>query len=353
MELKEYSKYILIVLFVIVLYLSWRIVKPYAKVIVAACIIAYLFHPLYLWLNRKLKKKVLSSLIVVLVIFLIAAVPVALILLSVVNEVDNSIIYLQSEFGTSNLLDFSCVGNQGRICTFVNKAEAMIPGLDIRNSIISTAKSLKNFALNLLSSLSSGVLQFFIMLYIIFFILIGGEKLVAKIRNILSLKKSYEEHFSKILHETTYAVVFGNIVTAFVQGAVAALGYWLIGGFGSAILLGVATAFFALIPFFGSAIVWFPAGAYLLFNGIVDSSTGTIFRAIALLLYGFLVVSTIDNLLKPKLIGDRANIHPVIVLIGVLGGVSFMGVIGIIVGPVILALLIQSLRLAEIEKSNT
>jgi predicted PurR-regulated permease PerM len=352
MELKEYPKYILIVLFVIILYLSWRVVKPYAKAVVAACVIAYLFHPLYLWICKKIKKKALSSLIVVLIIFLIAAVPLALVLISAVNEVDNTIIFLQTEFGTKNPLDFNCIGNQGRICTFFNKVEAMVPGLDIKNSIISTVKSLKSYALNLLTGLTSGVLQFFIVLYMTFYLLIDGEKLVVRIKDLLSLKKSYEDHFTQILHETTHAVVFGNLVTAFVQGAVAAVGYWLIGGFGSAILLGVATAFFALLPFFGSSIVWFPAAFYMLFNGIVDSSTGTIIRAIVLFLYGFLIVSTIDNLIKPKLIGNRARIHPVIVLIGVLGGVTFLGVIGIIIGPIILAFLIQFLRLAEIEKTN-
>ena len=105
--------------------------------------------------------------------------------------------------------------------------------------------------------------------------------------------------------------------------------------------------FFSLIPFIGSSIIWFPAALLLIFNGYIQLDNVIIIKGVLLILWGMFIVGLIDNLLKPKIIGSKARIHPVLVLIGVLGGLKVFGIIGIIIGPIILALLTTFIKIYE------
>ena len=110
---------------------------------------------------------------------------------------------------------------------------------------------------------------------------------------------------------------------------------------------GFIIAFAALLPFIGTGIIWVPVGIFLILNGLFMSDTSFIWRGIGLLIYGALVISTIDNVLRPKVIGDKSMLHPTLALLGVAGGIYLLGFIGVIIGPVILALLVIYLGMYE------
>jgi len=352
MQLKQYSKFIFLLLFALLLYVSFKVVEPYLISIVTAFILAILFNPVYKWLLRKTKRKVLSGLLVIISIMLIVALPLAFILQALIFETNDVIDLIRSEFSEDEVLELNCEDRDNLFCDAYSQIGILAPNLDLKEAAISSGKYLLGILKNALSALSSGLLQFVISLYILFFILVDGKKLMTFVKKSLALKPSYEKYISKTIGETINGVVFGNIMSSLIQGAIAGLGYWLIGGFNSAILLALFTAFFALIPTIGTAIVWVPAGLYLLLQGWVLGTGGPVIRGIILLAYGALIVSTIDNVLKPKLIGDRAKIHPAVVLIGVLGGLKFMGIMGVMVGPLILAMFINFIKLLRIERKN-
>ncbi|MFQ5620928.1 MAG: AI-2E family transporter, partial [Candidatus Nanoarchaeia archaeon] len=144
-------------------------------------------------------------------------------------------------------------------------------------------------------------------------------------------------------------VIYGSLVIALIQGALGALGF-MIFGVGSPILWGLVMSLFALVPFIGTPIIWGPAGLLLVIDGFVDGQTNLVAKGIGLLIYGTLVISTVDNILKPKLIGKKAKIHPIVVLIGVLGGLSLLGFVGFVVGPLVLALFEALIEVYEKEK---
>ena len=148
----------------------------------------------------------------------------------------------------------------------------------------------------------------------------------------------------KQFNNLTYATVYGQFIVALIQGAVATVAYFLF-GVGSPITWGLLTTFFALIPFLGTPIVWVPISLNLLISAEIA-------RGIGLLLVGIFIISTIDNLLKPRLIGKRASLHPVLVLIGVVGGLITMGLIGIIIGPLIISLLISFVEVYHKERKR-
>jgi predicted PurR-regulated permease PerM len=149
--------------------------------------------------------------------------------------------------------------------------------------------------------------------------------------------------------EITSATIYGQIMLSLVQGALGGLGF-LIFGVSSPILWGLVMAIFAFLPVIGTAFIWVPAGLILLVNGLLSHSNSLLWRGIGLLLYGALIVSTVDNLLRPRIVGRKAHMHPVLVLLGVLGGLQAFGFLGFVIGPLILALLMTFVRIYEREK---
>jgi len=172
--------------------------------------------------------------------------------------------------------------------------------------------------------------------------------IVKKIKGIIPLKNHHQNKIIKRFGSVTRAVVYGHFITALIQGMVGVLGLYIF-GVKSPLVWGGIMMVACMIPFIGAPIVWFPLGVLKLIEGLTTNTTSTTIRGIGLLVYGFFIVASIDNLIKPKIIGDKAKIHPTIILLGVLGGLSIFGVIGIVLGPLILSLF---LTFAEIYKTE-
>ena len=142
------------------------------------------------------------------------------------------------------------------------------------------------------------------------------------------------DQFEKV----TYAVVFAELFVALAQGVAAVIGFYVF-GVQLPIFWGVLTAFFALIPAVGTAIIWVPASFYLVLSGYLTQDYITIAKGVGLFVYGVLIISTIDNILRVKIMEAKADVHPLLVIVGVIGGVNLFGVIGLFLGPILLPLL--------------
>jgi predicted PurR-regulated permease PerM len=166
----------------------------------------------------------------------------------------------------------------------------------------------------------------------VFFFYRDGARLAEQARQILRRFLGYRSHgYVKAVGDTTKAVVYGIVLTALVQGALAGLGYW-VAGLQAPVLLGALTGLIALIPF-GTPFVWGSAGVWLLLTGHTMAGVG-------LLLWGALVVSSVDNLIRPLVISSATRIPFLLVMFGVLGGLVAFGPVGLFLGPVVLAVLL-------------
>ena len=137
----------------------------------------------------------------------------------------------------------------------------------------------------------------------------------------------------------TYTVIYAQLFVALVQGIVGAIGFYLF-GVPFPILLGLLLAFSALIPAIGTAIIWFPSSIFLILSGYFSNNYLILGKGIGLFLYGLFIISTIDNILLAKIVHTKAKISPIITIIGVIGGASLFGIMGIFIGPILLPLLI-------------
>ena len=168
------------------------------------------------------------------------------------------------------------------------------------------------------------------------FLFRDGDRLLEELRGVLrDLLGDRVQAYFTVVGDTTRAVVYGLLLAAFAQVLLACLGYWL-AGVNARAFWGAATALIALIPF-GAPLVWVSIGVWLLLRGEVGAGIG-------LLLWGALAISWIDNLVRPLIISGAAKIPFLIVLCGVLGGLAAFGLIGLFVGPVILAVLLELWR---------
>lgn len=191
-------------------------------------------------------------------------------------------------------------------------------------------------AVRMVGDLGLNALRLGIALLTSFFLFRDGDRLLEQLRGILhGLLGDRVQAYFEAVGDTTRAVVYGLLLAAFAQGLLAGLGYW-VAGVQAPVFWGAATALVALIPF-GAPVVWGSIGVWLLLKGQVSAGIG-------LLLWGALAVSWIDNLVRPLVISGVAKIPFLLVLFGVLGGLAAFGLIGLFVGPVILAVLLALWR---------
>tara|TARA_Y100000310_G_C20693649_1_gene824002 strand:+ start:910 stop:1965 length:1056 start_codon:yes stop_codon:yes gene_type:complete len=345
---KNDVKYFFIIAFIAILYLSFLVVKPFITPILIATIFAFIFHPGYKWLDKKLKKPNLSSLIVAIVFVILISIPAFILLNSAVDEAQVFYFTTRQKFISGELFPAECdEESTTTICKVSSLFKNIITDAQfqyyINEGLKNVTKAIINFAQNFFLSIPKIMLSLFIIIFTTFYLTRDGINLVNKIKKLLPLKTKDQNKIMKQFQNITSAILFGYILTAMIQGLLGALMFAIV-GISSPILWGVIMTIAAFIPFVGTAFIWGPAF-------LIQLGAGNGWQAITLLIGG-LIIGNIDNFIRPKIIGDKAQIHPVIVLIGVLGGLFLFGLMGFLIGPIILALFLTFLNIYETETNE-
>ena len=343
---EEFSKYFILLFFIIAVFLVFLIIRPFIIAILTSIIISYILYPLYIWINKKTKKKNLSAFIVTMLVIILIISPILFIANSLTREVMTVYTNSKQRIAEGNII---AIESDSNILYELNSFLANIAGKpQIISSIDSITNSIISSLSNFIFTIPKRILGFFVMIFLIFFMLRDGGLMVKKIKYLIPLKNHYQNKIVKKFGSVTRAVVYGHFITALIQGMVGVLGLYIF-GVKSPLVWGIILLIACMIPFVGSPVVWFPLGVLKLIEGLTTNSTSVALSGAGLLIYGFIVISSIDNLIKPKIIGDIARIHPTIILIGVLGGLLMFGVIGIVVGPLILSLFLTFVEIYKIE----
>jgi len=206
----------------------------------------------------------------------------------------------------------------------------------LRKEVVRLGKPWVDASLDVLGNLGLTAFKFIFALFTAFFFYRDGESLLEQVRRLLyGLIGARSGAYLFAIGGTTRAVLYGLVLTALAQGLLAGLGYWAT-GVQAPVLLGVLTAILALIPF-GTPLVWGGVSAWLLLNGDFWAGVG-------LAAWGALVVSQIDNVLRPMVISSSTRIPYLLVLFAVLGGISAFGLLGLFLGPIVIAVLLAVWR---------
>jgi predicted PurR-regulated permease PerM len=314
---------------------AFFLVYPFLKYLVFALLLTYLMHPLRRRLQTRLRNRSLVSTAMIMLILVAIILPATYITLQLVKEVRTAV---------------ARVADSPRRDAYLEKGEAWIKRITgeatdlhaYKDRLLTGAQSfLLKAAPNVVGSVTEWLLGLFIMFFVLFYSFQGGRRAFERIKHLIPLAPNLKEKLIEEVKNVTWAVIYGQVVTALIQGTLGGLGFFFF-GVPNPVLWGFIMIIFSFLPLFGTPIIWVPAA-------IVKILSGETLRGVLLLIWGGVLVMNVDNFLKPRLISGRAKIHPVTVLLGVLGGLQLFGFIGLVVGPMILALLIALLRFYEEE----
>jgi len=328
-----------LIFLLILLYLFYLIFKPFLIPLIWAGIVAIVLHPPYRYCVKKLRNK--DSLIALLFsigVLLIIVLPSFSILFMLVQETMDA--YNKYKDVLANIEMTQILE---RIKEYIPEPFIkIIPSLngDSDSLFARFASVITEFLLHQAQGIlkNTGVLIFRLIIMIagIFFFLKNGKVLVDFTKKILPFDGETREVLLSRLNETVTAVLTGMIITSMVQGFLLGVGF-LIFGVPFPVLFGALTFLLTLLPFGGAIPVWLWGAIFLFLNGKIGAGVG-------LLLWGALLVSSIDNFLKPFLIGERTNIPFFLLFLSLLGGIMAFGLTGLLLGPVIVAVFLSLLN---------
>ena len=326
-------------LFVLISALFLRMIWGFLLAVVMAAIFSGLANPLFTRLLRLLGgRKSVAALATLVVVILLVVTPLVLIADIVATEA------LQiSETATPMVESFIEEANQpDASLDWIPFWDQLEPYREqITKKLGEIAGAVSAFIVNSLSSAAQGTMEFFlnifIMLYSMFFFLMGGREILDQVMRLFPLEATDKELLLDKFVSVSRATIKGTLVIGIVQGGLAGLAFAVVGIKG-AVFWGTVMAVLSIIPGIGTALVWVPAVGYLL-------ATGQTVPAIGLLLWCAIVVGTADNVLRPLLVGKDTEMPDLMVMLSTFGGLALFGAIGLVIGPVIAALFLTMWRI--------
>lgn len=321
MSVKEqYRKYSLITIILGLGLLLFLKMTPFMGGILGACTIYIMVRDQMLYLTQKKKiRKSVTAIILLIETILCFLVPLSL-----------AVWLLISKLQTVNVDTATFVDTITNLADWIRRKTEY--DLLSKENISSIASILPGIGQFLMGGISSFAVNLFVLVFVLYFMLIGGTKMEQYIYELLPFSDSNKKHVMNEINMIVRANAIGIPLLAIIQGAIATLGYYLFDA-PSALLFGFLTCFATVIPIVGTTLVWFPLAAYMAISGDWP-------HAIGLLLYCGLIVTNIDNLIRFILQKKMADTHPLITIFGVVIGLSLFGFMGVIFGPLLISIFI-------------
>jgi len=308
------------------------LLQPFFYPIFWAAVIASIFYPIYKKIQSKIKKERLSSTIVLFLVILIIILPLTGIASLLVNEsfeLYNAIDNNKSQINQTIQETITWTNNNPYL-ERLNIDEAFwIDKFSEATKVVTSYifTGLKSFTQNSIVF----IVMFILMLYSLYFFLKDGEKLLKMVMHLCPLGDDKEKQLYEKFSKTAASTLKGTLVVGSIQGVLGGLMFAIV-GIQSAAIWGVLMVALSVLPI-GSGLIWFPAGIIMLI-------TGNIWQGLFLIIFGTIVISTIDNFLRPVLIGKEMKLHPMLILFATLGGLIFFGFTGFVIGPIVASLLV-------------
>ncbi len=340
--------YFLLLCLIGILIFSLYVIWPFVTVLFISAFIAIAFYPVYkkiLKLFRNWRKT--ASFVSIILVVLVVLIPLTLLVLLLTSEAVDTYELIKLKVETGEFDKYIQWSEGGFFYDLLLQLEPIVDfdSINIKENIVSLAQSLSSFlasqTVNILQGVSSVLLSLIVLLFSLFYFFLDGETLVQKVGILSPLPSAYEEELFKKIKSMVKAIMFGVFLTAIIQGTIGGIGFAIV-KIPNPVFWGAVMAFFSLVPIVGTAIVWGPAA-------LIMFSLGNYGAAIFLVLWGVLFVGTIDNFVKPYLIGSRTHTYPLMTFLVVLGGIMTMGLKGVIVGPLVLIVLMSFLHIYESE----
>lgn len=310
------------VILVVLIVLSFLLLKPLLLSIIMGIILAFIFSPVYDWLYKYLKSENLSASLIIILLVIIIVIPLWFLTPLIVNQ--SIKIYLAAQ-----QIDF------------ITPIKALFPSLSTEAFSSELAAALSSFVTNITNSVTNSLsklilnfptiaLQFLVVFFVLFFVLRDKEKIVVYIQSLLPFSKEVEKKLFQSSRDITLSVLYGQIITGIAVGLVAGLGF-IIFKVPNSLILTLLAVLAGIFPIIGTTIIWVPVVIYLLIAGNTSAAFGVMF-------FG-LISSLMHAFVQPIVVSKRTKMNSSLILIGMLGGLFLFGILGVIIGPLIIAYL--------------
>ncbi len=322
---------------------------PFLTPLIFAMALAVIFGPVYRYILkvffRGKEKSTFASLITILLVAFIVLIPGFFIVGKLYNEIQDMYYFLTEESGRSTIVGFLNASADWLSKALFN----MYPSISFDSlNITDYLQRGLEWAFSHVDTLFTGIgkvlMGIFVTFFALFYFIRDGREFKKQIISLSPLADIDDQRIFNKLEQAVYSIVGGSLVVGVIQGILTGVGFALFHVPQPAVWGGIA-AVAALIPGIGTALVIVPGVLYLFFTGATPYAVG-------LLIWGLLAVGLIDNLLGPLLVNKGIKIHPFLILLSVLGGIAFFGIIGFILGPLVLAFLFALLEIYKISKST-
>ena len=311
-------------------YLSFLILYEYWEYLLFAIIFAVLFMGSYRSLTKRIPKS-LAGIIVVSLTFLLLVIPTMYVVVNTVAQApaayESAIAGIDKENVRAIL---GVTGDEVRTLT-------VAAGQTLRTNVLTNAA---NYA----SKITDIILGLAIMFLALFFLVRDGDLIYVFFIEHFPAKHAYTKGFIQQMRSVVLAIVLGQVVTALLQGVLISVILWAL-GIPNPMFWGVITAIVSVVPLVGPALIYLPASVYLFLQDRYVASIG-------LLLFGIAIVSQVENIIRPYVASKTARIHPLTVILGVLGGIKLWGIVGFVVGPLVLAACLTLYKFAAKQSRN-
>lgn len=332
----------------VAIYLCWGILRPFANVVLWSVVLALLFAPLYRKLLTRLRRPNLAAAVTLAVAIVSVLLPVGLVSLAVAGEVADFV-----ERAPERWQEWvNDPALQARVAHWRGLVERLpfaerIDGARIQASLSGFGEAMVRQSVGLMGGFLRGLVELVFIAFSLFYLLRDSGKFERALRELLPLSSQQTDLLIDRTVEVVHASVLGVVAIAFLQGALGGVTFAIL-GLPSPLLWGAVMAFFAMIPMVGATAVWLPTAILLL-------AAGQVGKAVALIAVGALVIGTIDNFLRPRMVGGRTGLHELVVFFAVLGGLKLFGVVGLFVGPAVFAVawsLLELFRHSTLERDE-
>ena len=316
---------VLTVITAVVFYLCYLLAVPFVPALAWALAVAVVAHPLHEWIRRRLRRKSLAAALSVLLVALTLLAPAVFVVHQVTNDAITSVEGLKQSVAGGDWREIA--ERNALVATVIEWIEREV---NVQQQIEQAAANLLKMAKGFLSGSIYVATGLLITLFLLFYFFRDRDTIVGGLRKSLPLSPRETDDVFRNVRDTIYAIVYGSLFLALVQGTLGGLMFWIL-GLPSPLLWGAVMAVLAVLPVLGAAIVWIPAAIYLALTGSPE-------KALILTAWGAIAVGLIDNLLYPLIVKGRLRLHTVPVFISIVGGLVAFGAVGLVLGPVVLAL---------------
>ncbi len=340
--------------FLLVGYLLFLVFRSFFSILIWATVLTVVFYPLFGKILKVIRgHRTVSAFVVCLMILILIVLPVTV--LGILISQQSAALYhsLQANIADSGgeaAAKLQAIQHRPAVQKVLSLAQSWLnlEAIDIQALSRQALGAASRFLVNIAPSFLGGVgrlLYSFLMVFItMFFLFRDGPAILEFIRASSPLPTAYESEIIRKFVDVSYATFYGSLLTALVQGTAGGLLFWAL-GIASPLFWGAVISFVSLVPIVGAFLVWIPASAYLILSGHTT-------RGILLIAIGGLVVSSIDNVLKPAIIRGRTDMHPLLVFLGVLGGLEAFGFLGVLLGPLVVAIFLSFLNFYKLRFSG-